>query len=73
MAFQLFKLYVENHRERMNIEEFIETFAAIYQTVEALVKGVPMEESQQAPQESQHEEGSLFDFKEPISLSKKEE
>ncbi len=73
LALELFRLYVENHRERMSIDEFIETFAAIYQVVEALSKGVSPQISEEKAPEEHEESGSLFDFKEPISLSKKEE
>ncbi len=76
VALELLKIYLEQHRERMELDQLVETYLAILQAVSAgpkLLDGSgPAETPQGGEQGGEKEEDSLFDFKEPISLSDKE-
>jgi len=70
VALELLKLYLNIHRERMELDQLVEAYLAI---LAALEGGLQL--PQEAPKEEKKEEGSssdsLFDFKEPLSLSDK--
>ena len=76
VALELLKIYLEQHRERMELDQLVETYLAILQAVSAgpkLLEGAgPAEAPPKEDPKEEKEEDSLFDFKEPISLSDKE-
>ena len=65
VALELLKLYLEHHRERMELEQLVEAYLAILAVLEGGIQEQPKEEGKK-------DEDSLFDFREPISLSDKE-
>ncbi len=82
VALELLKIYLQYHRERMELDQLVEAYLAIL----AAIKGglnvpatsggaeeplVSQQGEQKETQESKDDD-SLFDFKEPISLSDKE-
>ncbi len=71
MALELLKLFLQTHRERVELPDLVDAYIYIYNVLEGKEPVHPEETSQsgQAPQQS---DDSLFDFKEPISLSDKE-
>ena len=77
VALELLKIYLEQHRERMELDQLVETYLAILQAVNAgpkLLEGAAPAEVPQPKEEPKggKEDDALFDFKEPISLSDKE-
>jgi len=71
VALELLKIYLQTHRERMELDQMVETYLAILQ---ALKGELPPVEEEEKPQKEEKEEKNepLFDFKEPLSLSDKE-
>ena len=78
VALELLKIYLQQHRERMELDQLVEAYLAILQAVRMgpSLQGLqPAQEGVQQPPQEKAEKGdedSLFDFKEPISLSDKE-
>jgi hypothetical protein len=76
VALELLKIYLEQHRERMELDQLVETYLAILQAVSAgpqLLESSPQQPPAGGEEEKKEEsDDSLFDFKEPISLSDKE-
>ncbi|NPA86870.1 MAG: hypothetical protein GXO00_02590 [Candidatus Diapherotrites archaeon] len=73
VALELLKLYLQYHRERMDLEHLVEAYLAILAALEGgLPSPAPQEAAPQTQGSSQPDDDSLFDFKEPLSLSDKE-
>ena len=81
VALELLKIYLQYHRERMELDQLVEAYLAILAAVKGGLNLPPQQEAdqgliggQQEQKESSggKEDDSLFDFKEPISLSDKE-
>ncbi len=66
LALELVKLYLQYHRERVEFSEFLQMYLAAL----AAVKGIGIGQEEQ-PVKDTNGDDSLFDFKEPLSLSKK--
>ncbi len=71
MALELLKLFLQTHRERVELPDLVDAYLYIYNVLEGK-EPVHAEETEQSGQTPQQSDDSLFDFKEPISLSDKE-
>ena len=75
VALELLKIYLQYHRERLELEQLVEAYLAI---LAAIKGGLNLPEPEAGGEEKKAEEtpskddDSLFDFKEPLSLSDKE-
>lgn len=81
VALELLKIYLQYHRERMELDQLVEAYLAILAAVKGGLNLPTQQETdqgiiggQQEQKESSggKEDDNLFDFKEPISLSDKE-
>ena len=70
VALELLKLYIETHRERMDLDQMVETYLAILDALKGNIK-LP-EGGEEQKTEEKKDSDALFDFKEPLSLSDKE-
>ena len=71
VALELLKLYLQNHRERMELEQMVEAYLAILAALEGGLQLPSQQEQPPAQKKEESSDDSLFDFKEPISLSDK--
>ena len=71
VALELLKLFLQTHRERVELPDLVDAYLYIYNVLEGK-EPAHGEETSQPAQQSQQSDDSLFDFKEPISLSDKE-
>lgn len=67
VALELLKLFLQTHRERVELPELVDAYLYIYNVLEGKQ---PVEE--QKEEEKEQSDDALFDFKQPISLSDKE-
>ena len=68
LALELLRLYLEHSRERVDFEKFVEMYVALLSALKG-VEGSP--QSPAPPPPPPKKDDSLFDFKEPLSLSEK--
>ena len=73
VALELLKLYLQIHRERMDLEQLVEAYLAILAALEGglQVGNQAKEEATDTNKNGGDNDDSLFDFKEPVSLSDK--
>jgi len=69
VALELLKLFLQTHRERVELPDLVDAYLYIYNVLE----GKQPQQEESPPENHQSDTGdSLFDFKQPISLSDKE-
>ncbi len=72
VALELLKLFLQTHRERVELPDLVDAYLYIYNVLEGKEPVHGEAEGAQPQQAQQQSDDSLFDFKEPISLSDKE-
>ena len=68
VALELLKLFLQTHRERVELPDLVDAYLYIYNVLEGKQ---PVEGEQKEEGQGQSDD-TLFDFKQPISLSDKE-
>ncbi len=74
VALELLKIFLETHREKVELDELVDAYLYI---LDILEHGHPAEQQGNAPapegpSPSDSGDDSLFDFKQPLSVSDKE-
>jgi len=73
VALELLKLFLETHRERVALDELVDAYLYI---LDILEHGHPSDAQGNAPTAPEaapsQDDDSLFDFKQPLSVSDKE-
>ena len=78
VALELLKIYLQYHRERLELEQLVEAYLAILAAIKgglnlpAPETGPGTGDEKKTESTPSKEDDSLFDFKEPLSLSDKE-
>lgn len=73
VALELLKIFLETHRERVELDELIDAYLYILDILEHGHQGQEPPGGSSAPQNPpQSDDDSLFDFKQPLSVSDKE-
>ncbi len=68
MALELLKLFLQTHRERVELPDLVDAYLYIYNVLEGKQQAGEGAGQREEPQQ----DDTLFDFKQPISLSDKE-
>ncbi|HIQ10157.1 MAG TPA: hypothetical protein EYH23_01430 [Euryarchaeota archaeon] len=66
VALELLKLYLQLHRERMGLDELVAVYLRI---LDALERGRRGESAQPDDSPQDQDDDTLFDFKDPLSVS----
>ncbi len=77
MALELLKIFLETHRERVELDELVDAYLYILDILEhghgaQQAPDAPNPPAPSAEPDSGHQDDSLFDFKQPLSVSDKE-
>jgi hypothetical protein len=77
VALELLKLFLQTHRERVELDELVDAYLYIRDVLEhghAPEEGAqaPSAQGAPAPQPPSSDDDSLFDFKQPLSASDKD-